>query len=593
MNSKQLAEQATVQSFLNCFLRETKEEDESTNLNSQKEGEPLIRRLPLQNIDLIIPMKYWSETGRHLFSFPIMYKTAEGGKPIPADYLSLVSLLAKELLLQQGREDAEDELVLRVIMSCQSMRAYIEKRIEDAGKLTESDFEFIEAEQSLILGHLLHPTPKSKQGIPADEEEVFTPELKGEFPLHYFKVHRTLVLQDSSVEKKAEEIVREMLLDDPAVSHEFIMEHCMDEEYCLVPVHPLQARELVKREGVQKLMETGKLIDAGQAGVSFTPTSSLRTVYHKTSKYMFKFSVPVKITNSLRANKPNELDRGVEISRLLHSELGKKLKIKYPDFHIVQDPAFLNINTGEEESGFEVVIRENPFYEESRNASLIAGLCQDHPYGGENRLFSIIMNIANKENRSTQAVSKDWFKRYLSLSIEPMLWLYENYGLALEAHQQNSIIQLHEGYPASFYYRDNQGYYYAESKASMLQALLPDLSEKSETICSDAVADERLRYYLFFNHIFGLINGFGTAGLIQEEKLINQLRNTLEKHAEKAAFSKALLQSLLNEEELPCKANLLTRLLDKDELVGSLEDQSVYVNVKNPLFQKAGMLHEV
>ncbi|MNY62731.1 hypothetical protein D3C86_1996010 [compost metagenome] len=43
------------------------------------------------------------------------------------------------------------------------------------------------------------------------------------------------------------------------------------------------------------------------------------------------------------------------------------------------------------------------------------------------------------------------------------------------------------------------------------------------------------------------------------------------------------LESLLTEAKIPCKANLLTRLYDMDELVGSLENQSVYVLVDNPL----------
>ena len=40
---------------------------------------------------------------------------------------------------------------------------------------------------------------------------------------------------------------------------------------------------------------------------------------------------------------------------------------------------------------------------------------------------------------------------------------------------------------------------------------------------------------------------------------------------------------------LPCKANFLTRVHDMDELVGSLETQSVYVNVENPLYEFAGV----
>lgn len=44
-----------------------------------------------------------------------------------------------------------------------------------------------------------------------------------------------------------------------------------------------------------------------------------------------------------------------------------------------------------------------------------------------------------------------------------------------------------------------------------------------------------------------------------------------------------LVKSMLSQESLPCKANLLTRVHDMDELVGSLETQSVYVDVTNPL----------
>ncbi|MDI5788720.1 ferric iron reductase [Bacillus licheniformis] len=57
------------------------------------------------------------------------------------------------------------------------------------------------------------------------------------------------------------------------------------------------------------------------------------------------------------------------------------------------------------------------------------------------------------------------------------------------------------------------------------------MSERSETICSDSVAVERLRYYFFFNHLFGLVNGFGCEGLIGEETLLSMIRERLEKRS--------------------------------------------------------------
>lgn len=412
-----------------------------------------------------------------------------------------------------------------------------------------------------------------------EQESLYSPELKGTFQLHFFQADRSIVDQDSADKVTAEEVTLQLLEKD----ENFMEQIERDEQSVFIPVHPLQVPVLLNDLSVQTLIKDEELTYIGPFGEPFSATSSMRSVYSRDFKYMFKFSVPVKITNSLRVNLEKELHRGVEVSRLMKSRIGQELKEIFPSFQIIQDPAFLNIPTEKETSGFEVVIRENPFYENDQNASLVAGLCQDHGFGGRSRIEAIIQDLAQKENRSTEEVSKDWFGEYLSIALDPMLWLYETYGVALEAHQQNSIVQMENGYPKHFYYRDNQGYYYSESKADLLVKQLPDLNRKSVTICSDEVAIERFRYYFFMNHLFGLINGFGAADLIDEEELMDMLRNRLMHHDTLTEGKSGLLRSLLDSKELPCKANLLTRFHDMDELVGSLETQSVYTNIPNPL----------
>ncbi|MCY8354305.1 IucA/IucC family siderophore biosynthesis protein [Bacillus haynesii] len=580
---KEIAENATIQSFLNCYLRETGIKTREIADGSQK---TLIVPLKRQQIELIVPIKYWSKTGRHLFSFPLYYQTTQNGKQLPLDYVTLVSLASKELLLQQNRGNAEDEFMLRVILSCRNISRYVEERADDQNELSRADFTFIEAEQSLLLGHLMHPTPKSRQGMKPEEENIFSPELKGEFQLHYFKAHASLVLHDSSTGTKAPLVIQEELKNDSMIDNAWLDEQTADPDFALLPAHPLQARALLAEPYVQQLIDQGLLTYLGAKGRTFTATSSVRTVYSKHSRYMYKFSVPIKITNSLRVNKQKELDRGVEMARLLQTELGQRLKQEFPGFRVITDPAYISIRGENGESGFEVVIRENPFYEDDRSACLIAGLCQDHAYGKESRLSSVIRGLALKEGRTTEEVSIDWFDKYLSISLEPVLWLFETYGLAIEAHQQNAVIRLKNGYPETFYYRDNQGYYYSESKAGILSNLIEGLSKRSETICSDSVAVERLRYYFFFNHLFGLVNGFGCEGLIREETLLSMIRERLEK-AEQIYGITELTDSLLRFSELPCKANLLTRFYDMDELTGSLETQSRYTSVNNPLLKEA------
>jgi siderophore synthetase component len=582
MTNHQLqAENASMQSFLNCYLRETQNFMEAELVDIEWPGETPGKWLKIslanQDTSIFAAVKHWSLTGRHLFHFPFFYKTSE--KMIPVDYVTLVSLISKELLIDQGHGNAEDELMLRTILSCRNIQRYLQEREDDAEKLENSAFTFIEAEQSLLFGHLLHPTPKSKQGMSEEQETLYSPELKGSFQLHFFKADRSIVDQDSAHEVTAEEIMLELLQKDD----KFAKAIEQDDQSVFIPVHPLQVQILLNDSHVQKNIEAGKLSYIGPYGEPFSATSSMRSVFSSDFKYMFKFSVPVKITNSLRVNLEKELHRGVEVTRLMQSQIGQELTELFPSFTIIQDPAFLNIPADKETSGFEVVIRENPFYENDKDVSLIAGLCQDHGFGGRSRIEAIIKDLAEKENRTTEEISKDWFAEYLSIALDPMLWLYETYGVALEAHQQNSIVQLEGGYPATFYYRDNQGYYYSESKADLLVKQVPDLNRKSVTICSDEVAIERFRYYFFMNHLFGLINGFGSAGLIEESELMKMLRTRLLHHHNLTGGKSGLLKSLLDSEQLPCKANLLTRFHDMDELVGSLETQSVYTNIPNPL----------
>lgn len=599
MNGKQIAERATMQSFLNCYFRETgncslEETKNWPDLEGSIPDSLLVSNLLSQDIALLVPLKYWSETGRHIFTFPIYYQNAS--KQVrELDYVTMVSIVSKELLNEQGRTDSEDELMLRVILSSQNIQRYVEARTEDIDALQSPDFTFIEAEQSLLFGHLFHPTPKSKQGISEKDEWIYSPELKGEFQLHYFLAEPSIVIQDSSEVRSASEIIKQELAGDLEISSEFRETYCQTESrYSIIPAHPLQAKVLIEKEEVKRLIEQGTLIYVGPLGKKFTATSSFRTVYSATSRYMYKFSVPVKITNSLRANLQKELDRGVEIAKLIDSKVGDMLKEQYPSFRIIKDPAYLTIKTTEQESGFDVDIRENPFYENNEQASLIAGLCQDNAYGAPSRLGAIIRKLSADENRSTEEVSKDWFKTYLSMTLKPMLWLFEVYGIVLEAHQQNSIIQLQDGYPSTFYYRDNQGYYYCESKVDRLLKILPELSEKSFTICSDEVAEERLQYYFFFNHLLGLINNFGTEGLVSEKTLLQLVQEQLETSSRESGDEglNRVIARLLHARELSCKANLLTRFHDMDELVGSLETQSVYTTIENPFAQGVLAVHE-
>ncbi|CQR51818.1 IucA/IucC family protein [Haloferax massiliensis] len=584
MNPNDTAESATIHSFLNCYLRETGDYAvvPAGDAPVETDAEEVVHApLSRQGVDLYVPLSYRSPTDRHLFDLPGVYRLPDG-ETFPLDYTVLVTLVTSELRLGRDAAGAADELLLRVVKSCQNIERFVEARRGDEERLYGFDTSFRDAEQSLVFGHPLHPTPKSRQGIPDHESRTYAPELRGSFSLSYFSADPGLVVQESARDDSAAEWVASALRADDLVPESFVSEH-VDSDRVLLPVHPWQADYLRAQPEVRAHLGDG-LEHVGQVGREFYPTSSVRTLYAPDSPFMVKASLNVKITNSERTNKRPELERGVAVTELLDTELGDEMESRFPAFDVVRDPAYLTVDLGDGESGFETVLRENPFRgNAATNATPVVGLCQDHLGDGSSRLATLVEGIADHEGRPTDEVAEDWFRQYLELSVRPVLWLYLERGLGVEAHQQNSVLTLDGGYPETFRYRDNQGYYLPESMYDEVDALLPGIGERADTVCPDAVADERVRYYVIINNAFGLVNAFGTAGLVDERRLLGVLREELESLRRYDRPSSSLLDDLLTRATIPCKANLLTRFHDMDELEGLLANQSVYADIDNPL----------
>lgn len=217
---------------------------------------------------------------------------------------------------------------------------------------------------------------------------------------------------------------------------------------------------------------------------------------------------------------------------------------------------------------------------------MIATLVQEPLLEEKSKLCQLIMKIAQSERRSLESVSLDWFKDYWTCAIEPLLRLYDEHGIALEAHQQNSLLNISSGYPTTYYYRDNQGYYLSKAYKDVLLAREQSLHETEELFYEDALIQDRFTYYLFMNQLFPVISRFGADQLINENVLlkwsIEQL-HLLEN--ELTGFGKAFVRNILNQEELAFKANLLTRFHDVDELEAELE-QAVYTKIPNPFVRQ-------
>ncbi|WP_328320025.1 IucA/IucC family protein [Streptomyces sp. NBC_00388] len=558
------ADAAAAENLLRCWVRET-------NLSAPA-GDTLRIPLDASGIALLVPVLYWSATGWHRFGSPVL-EGASVGAP-RADAVTVASLLGREA----GQSDST-ELVGRVADSVHRTAAFITARRLSPGPSPEADL-FLTAEQSLLLGHPLHPTPKSREGLSDAEVRLYSPELHGSFALHWLAVDRSVLAQDSVWTEGGRTLPADRLTERLAGTVR------RPDNTVLLPLHPWQARDVVHRPAVTALLDAGLLHDLGPHGDRWHPTSSVRTVHRPGVDTMLKLSLGVRITNSRRENLRKELHRGVEVHRILRSGLGSAWQAAHPGFGIVRDPAWLAVNTpdGEPLSGFDVVLRHNPF-SATDDAVCVAGLTAVHPRPGggamRSRLADIVTRLAARTGRTTGAVATEWFLRYLDHVVRPVLWLDGTAGIALEAHQQNTIVILGpDGWPIGGRYRDNQGYYFRESHRDALEKRLPGVGAVSDTFVADDVTDERFAYYLAINNVFGLIGAIGAQRLADERLLIAAFRQFLTRAT---ALGSPLPTQLLNTPVLRTKANLLTRLHGLDELVGPVDTQSVYVRLTNPL----------
>ncbi|MBC9718332.1 iron transporter [Streptomyces sp. TRM66268-LWL] len=461
---------------------------------------------------------------------------------------------------------------------------------------------FLTAEQSLVLGHPLHPTPKSREGLSEAEAVRYSPEAYGSFALHWMAVAPDALAADSAWTERGRTVTAEQLaarLAGPAAEQAAsALGAELPDGYALLPLHPWQASDLAHRPEVADLMDRGLIRDLGPLGDSWYPTSSVRTVYRPGAPAMLKLSLGLRITNSRRENLHKELHRGVEVHRLLRSGLSAEWQSAHPGFDIVRDPAWLAVvdADGAPVPGLDTVIRNNPFAPDD-DVTCIAGLVSPRPVRADgeaaaepgapmrSRLAELVGTLAARTGRPRGAVAAEWFLRYLEQVVRPVLWLDGVAGIALEAHQQNTLVVLDpDGWPVGGRYRDNQGYYFRASRRSELDKRLPGIGLHSDTFVADAVTDERFAYYLGINNVLGLIGAFGSQQLADERLLLAAFRRFLAECASGGDAPRSPLPGqLLDTPVLRCKANLLTRLHGLDELIGPVDTQSVYVTIPNPL----------
>jgi siderophore synthetase component/RimJ/RimL family protein N-acetyltransferase len=593
LTNQQYAENINYTALINCYMREftnwsrylgIPKYDIAIARNIRKTPTNLHIRIDFSSIgcDVYIPVTYFSETGRHLFDLPVLRRVLETDEVSEVDIYGFMTLIAE---YSRGiHSDIDASTVLkRLNNSIENLTTYLDHLVENNKSVNDLEMSFIEAEQSLVLGHILHPVPKSKQGFNQEDLLKYSPETSGQFQLFYFLINPENVIEKNADGKLVTKELGEKIYPHLNSEHKKLWDEFPDHQ--IVPMHPWEAEYLLVQEDVQIMQEQGILFALGHYGEFFTPTSSVRTVYSENSKWMYKFSLHVKITNSERINLYPELHRGHDISKLLKTDWGKNLQKDYPEIDFMVDPAFIAVKFNDKIiNGFNISIRRNPFQGEdkTKNVTLLAALCQDGIFGQPSRLQNIIVNTARNLDLSVEQVALDWFKQYLHICVRPIVGILNKYGLACEFHQQNVMIELDKkGFPAKIYFRDNQGFFFREGRKELVSNALPGIADESQSIIDEGSLAPKYTYYLVTNNILGVVNALGCNQLADERKLIDLVYRSFKELENEDETG--LVDYIINKRSWYTKGNLITSLQNINEADENLEYPAVFLDTPNPL----------
>ncbi len=565
------AQSVVTEAILNCYTREGGEwrplPAESLP-ELAREGDAFIAVLPFpeDRTAILAGIRHLSPTHRHRFRTPAQIAMA-GGEPWAISLETLMSMLADEL----GETHAGPEmtarhlrgpdptlLLSRIRQSVNTIGNVLDARAGEVDALWSADpLSFIESEQAGLLGHMVHPTPKSRWGM--DHPSAYAPESQAHFALRWLAVDPALVEHDSATGTPAPQLTEALLRDDPSVDGAALDAALAGlGERVLLPVHPWELAHLRDTAPVSGLIADGRIAELGELGSAVTPTASMRTVYNADWPWQLTFTLHAHMSDEMRLTPVAELEGAVAGARAFARQAAAAAELA-PDLVFLQDPAYLSVALdGVPVEGLSVQLRENRWGAGSAtDVSAVEVLVQDHPFGGASRVAQIVARLAERSGRPAQDVAREWFARYAGVAVVPLLRACAELRLSVQTDQQNTLLELDGGWPARCVLRETHGSLQGQAAHEAIGATGPGFGEGP-----------------FLDNALGVINALGVAGHAEEIVLLGDLKTLLQDERERGGEATPLLDRLLDDATWPCRAKMRTRLHN---------DVDRYVQIPNPL----------
>lgn len=433
----------------------------------------------------------------------------------------------------------------------------------------DSDFSALGYTEGMVWnGHPSHPLTKTKLPLTVDEIQKYAPEFMKVIPLKIVLVHQS-ILKFTSMTDQEDFVLSEIIPDMESQLRQWMqMYQSSLDEYRVMFVHPWQYKNVITEEFGQWIAE--HLVIPTPFTVDSKATLSFRTM--RLLKYPFHIKLPMNVqaTSAVRTVSTVTTVDGPKLSY----QLQEMLDI-YPTLTIAAEPygAHLDVEADLARQ-FAMIVRYAIEDKKQYHTQIVtAALTQINPVDGQIVIDSLIEYVYGEINQDTII---QFMTQYMQALIPPLIGYIQKYGIALEAHQQNTVLQIDKDTHAlSFIVRDLGG---SRIEPQTLKQTVPELTVSNQSLITENIDEviAKFQHAVIQNQLGTVIHHFHHRHGINEKVLYNVAGEIIENAITSNLNHAEALKRLLFGKKMTVKALLNMRMEQKVK-------QYVQIEIDNPL----------
>lgn len=388
------------------------------------------------------------------------------------------------------------------------------QHIKDNG--TTNDLSYSE---SLVLeGHPTHPLTKTKLPLTSEEIRRYAPEFEKIIPLHIMLVSSSHI-RTTSMENDEQYIVNQVIPELKDKLQSFLKPLDLEmNNYRAIFVHPWQYDHVIGERFKTWISE--KILIPTPFTVESKATLSFRTMELLHHPFHIKLPVNVQATSAVRTVSTVTTVDGPKLSYALQDMLNI-----YPELKVAAEPfgEYVDVDADLARQ-LACIVREKPVLAQEGSTIVSASLVNRNPVDDDVIVDSYIKWINNE--LTTESIEQ-FIRQYTSTLVRPLIAYIQDYGIALEAHMQNTIVNLGPNYQMNFLVRDLGG---SRIDLQTLKHKLPDVKITNESLIADSIEAVigKFQHAVVQNQLAELIHHFNQYDMVNEERLFKIVQQEIE-----------------------------------------------------------------